>query len=220
MAVVWPSKNNFANGDVLTAANMNNIGDTLNVFNPTSATNGQIWVANGSGSGAYTTVASGGYTSLTSGTFTAGNTTLTLSSISSSYKHLYLEVWNMSFTASSPIIYVRLNNITSGSAYAWCQYGQTTTPALYSQAQTQNEFRIANGIAAGNKLSFQMFIPNYTQTQNIAYPANWFYASDNNDVIIGAGRVNNATPAAVNRIDIVASTSTFAGGSYELFGVN
>lgn len=59
MAVVWPSKNNFANGDVLTAANMNNIADTLNVFNPTSATNGQVWVANGAGSGAFGTVASG-----------------------------------------------------------------------------------------------------------------------------------------------------------------
>ena len=51
MAVVWPSKNNFANGDVLTASNMNNIADTLNVFNPTSATNGQIWVANVQGQG-------------------------------------------------------------------------------------------------------------------------------------------------------------------------
>lgn len=58
MAVVWPSKNNFANGDVLTASNMNNIADTLNVFNPTSATNGQVWTANGSGSGSYASIAS------------------------------------------------------------------------------------------------------------------------------------------------------------------
>lgn len=53
MAVVWPSKNNFVNGDVLTAANMNNIADTLNVFNPTSATNGQVWTANGTGGGSF-----------------------------------------------------------------------------------------------------------------------------------------------------------------------
>lgn len=59
MPVVWPSKNNFADGDVLSASNMNNIGDTLNVFNPTSATNGQVWVANGAGSGAFSTLGSG-----------------------------------------------------------------------------------------------------------------------------------------------------------------
>lgn len=58
MAVVWPSKNNFANGDVLTAANMNNIADTLNVFNPTSATAGQVWTANGSGSGSFQALSS------------------------------------------------------------------------------------------------------------------------------------------------------------------
>ena len=64
MAVVWPSKNNFANGDVLTATNMNNIGDTLNVFDPTSATNGQLWVADGAGSGSYQTVSAASFTEL------------------------------------------------------------------------------------------------------------------------------------------------------------
>ena len=59
MAVVWPSKNNFADGDVLTATNMNNIADTLNVFDPTSATNGQVWTANGSGGGSFAAPASG-----------------------------------------------------------------------------------------------------------------------------------------------------------------
>ena len=30
MASVWPAKNNYATGDVLTAANMNGVGDDLN----------------------------------------------------------------------------------------------------------------------------------------------------------------------------------------------
>lgn len=219
--MTWPTKTDFVDGDVLTAVQVNNIGTNLNEADPTGITDGYVLTADGAGGMGWEAIPpSGGYTSITSGTFTSGNTTLTLSSIPATYKHLYLMVWDFQFTASSPLIYVRINNVTSGARYAWCQYGQTTTPALYSQAQVQNEFRIANGITAGNTLNFQMFIPNYTQALEDAYPVQWNYASDNNDVIIGAGRVRIIPAAAINRIDIVASTSTFAAGSYELFGVS
>lgn len=219
--MAWPTKTDFVDGDVLSASQMNNIGTNLNLFNPTSATNGQVWLANGSGSGSYSTLTTGGYTSIASGTFTSGNTTLTLSSISGSYKHLYLSVYNLTFTASSPIIYVRLNNNSSGSYYSQFRYGSTTTPAVTSDATNLlNEWRIANGIASGNVLGFQLWIPNYTQTTDPTIRGNWNYFSNNNDGIVGAGRLNLLAGAAVNRIDVVASTSTFAGGSYILYGVN
>lgn len=222
--MAWPTKTDFVDGDVLTAAQVNNIGTNLNIFNPTSATNGQIWVADGSGSGSYTTIASGGYTSIASGTFTSGGTTLTLSSISGSYKHLFLSVYNMTFTASSPIIQFRLNNVSTifgSGAYSYSRYGQNTVPSLTSSATgAVAQVDVAPGVAAGNLLGFQLFIPNYTQTADTTQRFNWYYASNNNDNVGGVGRMNQASAAAVTRIDVLASTSTFAGGSYILYGVN
>lgn len=42
MAAGWPTKANYATGDVLTAANMNDLSGTVNYIDPTSATDGQV----------------------------------------------------------------------------------------------------------------------------------------------------------------------------------
>lgn len=57
--MTWPTKDDFVDGDVLTAAQVNNIADNLNLFDPTSATSGQVPVADGAGSVAWGGVASG-----------------------------------------------------------------------------------------------------------------------------------------------------------------
>lgn len=43
MAITWPAKNNFATGDVLTATQMNNIGDDLNDLNTRVTAAGGFW---------------------------------------------------------------------------------------------------------------------------------------------------------------------------------
>jgi len=53
--MTWPTKTDFVDGDVLTAAQVNNIGTNLNLYNPTSATAGQVPVADGAGSVAFGT---------------------------------------------------------------------------------------------------------------------------------------------------------------------
>jgi hypothetical protein len=53
--MTWPTKTDFVDGDVLTAAQVNNIGTNLNIFDPTSATVGQVWTADGAGSGSFAT---------------------------------------------------------------------------------------------------------------------------------------------------------------------
>lgn len=42
MAAGWPTKANYATGDVLSATNMNDLSGTVNYLDPTSATDGQI----------------------------------------------------------------------------------------------------------------------------------------------------------------------------------
>lgn len=74
--MAWPTKTTFVDGDVLTAAEVNNIGTNLNVFNPTSATNGQVWVANGAGSGAYGAAGFGAVMTPTSVTASSGTATI------------------------------------------------------------------------------------------------------------------------------------------------
>jgi len=57
--MTWPTKTDFVDGDVLTATQVNNIGTNLNLFDPTSATLGQVPVADGAGSVAWGAVAAG-----------------------------------------------------------------------------------------------------------------------------------------------------------------
>lgn len=47
MAITWPAKNNYATGDVLTAANMNGIGDDLNALFDNSFYAGKNKIING-----------------------------------------------------------------------------------------------------------------------------------------------------------------------------
>lgn len=42
MAAGWPTKANYATGDVLSATNMNDLSGTVNYIDPTSATDGQV----------------------------------------------------------------------------------------------------------------------------------------------------------------------------------
>ena len=218
MAVVWPSKNNFANGDVLTAANMNNIGDTLNVFNPTSATNGQIWVANGSGSGSYQTVSSASMTSLATGT--CSGTTITLSSISAAYKDLILEIYGIT-AGSAPAVSITVNNSTGNyiGAIQHCLNGTYgTSGSTYSDASLTNGSTIRN--AGGNNYG-RFFIPNYNNVTNrcqIVVTSAAEYGLVTYGSYQGIYNKRDVT-APINRIDIVSSVSMTAG-TYRLWGVN
>jgi hypothetical protein len=218
--MAWPTKTDFVDGDVLTAAQVNNIGTNLNLANPTGITDGYVLTANGAGSMGWEAIpASGGYTSIASGTFTNGATTLTLSSIPGSYKHLYLVVTNLKFTASSPVAQLRINNVSSANTYRYLRNMASTSSVVTNTATVTTMVEIAPGIAAGNSLGFQVFFPEYTQINDWPRRFSWYYGSDNNDCVMGVGQMQNAA-AAITRLDILASTSNFNTGNYVLYGVN
>lgn len=213
MAVVWPSKNNFANGDVLTASNMNNIADTLNVFNPTSATNGQVWVANGSGSGAYGTPA-GSFTSLSSGSLSTSQ--LDLQNISQAYRNLVLQLSNVTFSALNNW-FLRFNNLSTD--YTNQRILNGTTPSLLTAASGLQ--LDAGAFNVGDTFNILIVCPNYTITK-IPYAQYWVQSNraDGTPIQIGHGVRQSAT-AAISRLTVIASsTATFTAGTFTLWGQN
>jgi hypothetical protein len=230
MAVVWPSKNNFANGDVLTATNMNNIGDTLNVFNPTSATNGQVWTANGSGSGSYQTLSPASYTSLATGTISSA-TTVTISSISQAYTHVELWIFNISL-ATTDQLYVDMSNGTfPGGAGVFTSQtiniSNTTASGEGSQGTSGGFCRLILGdrnISASNTENFLLArFQNYssaTANRKLGYgfAAYRTGASPTQAMDTATGVGNLTTAAAYDQIRIFC-TSTITSGNWQLWGI-
>jgi hypothetical protein len=231
MAVVWPSKNNFANGDVLTATNMNNIGDTLNVFNPTSATNGQVWVANGSGSGAYATPA-GAFTLIQSISLTSG-TTQTISGIPGTYQQLFFRVLNCTVSGGPAGLRLQLNGVTTST---YKQAGR----AVYGSTIGTNNYEASSNItgnASGCWLTPGAFV---VDTTVLAQYSGWipFYASASTNyktvtavstgltsggVNHGIGEsiaYNNGITGAITSVAVNAAGATFTGGTFQLYGVS
>lgn len=219
MAVTWPSKADFANGDVLTATNMNNIGDTLNVFNPTSATNGQVWTANGSGSGSYTTLSSGAFTLLDSSSL-ATLTTKTVSGIAGTYRALYFSLENL-YAASTSYFSMNLN---TGGAYNSISFrqGPSNTTATTEATYDAGSFTVsgADGRAIGT-LSTQP-----TRIVGFVYD----YASDKKQPTIqlfinrypaasyATGGFQQTTGAAITSVKFDFS-SALTAGTLNLYGV-
>lgn len=213
MAVVWPSKNNFANGDVLTAANMNNIADTLNVFNPTSATNGQVWVANGSGSGAFSTPSLDSMTLLASGTFSSAN--FALGTTWSGYKQLRLICNGGSYTAGS-VFGFRLNGISTTS-YAWWYITPTAATTISNNVNQANY-----GLAAWNSSatfdSSVLDIHNCDVTNSpklfVAYTGRDSASFQQSSFLIGTANIS----AAITSMSMVNPFGT-SSATYRLFGI-
>ena len=217
MPVVWPSKNNFVNGDVLTAANMNNIADTLNVFNPTSATNGQVWQANGSGSGSYQTLSVNAYTLITSGNLGA---TINLTGISGTYRDLILNFRDFEVAGTSQLD-IRVNN-DSGNNYdftgqssnndqdlnyglttqaRWRVNGMTLTATNTNGSMTMKFYDYADS-GTGKLIGFWLGYKNETGTYNADYGVGYYR---------GAG--------AITQINIIPAINNFSSGTYALYGV-
>ena len=216
--MTWPTKDDFADGDVLTAAQVNNIADNLNIFDPTSATTGQIWTADGAGSGSYQTVASGAFSTLASGSLPTGTGTLTLSSISSAYKSLRLVMSAWSGTSTGEL-QVRVNNISTSSYSTLYWYGVST-------ANTQNVFAgtyipVGNyATTAAGTSTFVLDFPAYSESTKpmvLGYNIGSATAGSGWGQGWSLGQYNTA--AIVDRIDVILSTGNYDAGTYVLYGI-
>ena len=215
--MTWPTKDDFVDGDVLTAAQVNNIADNLNLFDPTSATSGQVPVADGAGSVAWG--ASGGMTELASGTFTAA---VTISSIPGTYKDLVLVINNMSLTGNAPLTL----DVTGATFYnKGILSDGTDTPRGYSYNAPGNAYwallsYAAPGAAQSNGHYYVCF-PNYAlSTGNKFAWATYTYVNASSQTEGGLFVVRIVKTGAITDLVISGEGVTPDAGTYKLFGVS
>jgi hypothetical protein len=166
----------------------------------------------------WTTAASGGGMTLLS-TTTLTSTGVTISSISGSYKHLFLMLNNVVGSASSEV-YIRFNGDTS-TAYGE-SYINNIAGTISGAAASRNSTFIGNTSTNtdwSNKFSGEMWVWRYTDTSQISY-------SISTRGYNGSGKTQrqleceyNAS-AAITSIIIGLDTGTFSSGTAYLYGVN
>jgi len=213
--MTWPTKTDFSDGDVLNAAQMNNIGTNLNEADPTGITDGYVLTADGAGGMGWEAVASsGGYSVIASGTLSGSS--FVLSSIPATYKHLYFVCDTITVDATNSW-YLRFNGFTSSSYRRQVVSGSTVvlTPSAVG-------WQVDNGFwTSGFTMNLDAWFPHYSVSrfQNCE-----FYSrsrrSDAAGHMFGHGQYAGGA-YVLNSIQLDSSSgATLTGGTYTLYGVS
>jgi len=217
--MTWPTKTDFVDGDVLTAAQVNNIGTNLNLADPTGITDGYVLTADGADSMGWEAASAGAYTLLDSSSL-ASLTTKTVSSIPGTYRALYFSLENM-YAGSTSYFSMNLN---TGGGYNVISFRQgpsnttTTTEASFNVGS----FTVPG--ASGREIGTVSTQP--TRIVGFVYD----YASDKKQVTIqlfinrypaasyATGGFQQTTGAAITSVKF-DFTSALTAGTLNLYGV-
>jgi hypothetical protein len=159
--------------------------------------------------------AAGGMTSIASGSLPTGTTTLTISSIPTTYNQLLLQIFNVKGVTNTNILRVRINNISTNT------YGAGTSGRLTSAVLTAIQFDGTNNTfdAASAEIFAQCSFPNYATTTGVKMGNFLWGSTDDNIYTDGLWTQVTQNTTAITRIDVVSSNSNFNGGTYVLYGV-
>ena len=244
MAAGYPVKVNYLTGDVLTAANLNDLAGTVNLYDPTAK--GDLFPATAADAvsrlavGANDTVltadsttatglkwaapaAGGGMTQLATGSM-AGVASLSITSISQSYKSLYLVVKNFYAGVSN-----NLRVFTSGYT------GATATFSVVENLMDNNTVSSVgangDGLARSGTLTANIDNLGFLAVifQDYANTTTYKGATYNCVMKSSAGNYLSVGSGFVNKLDGVTSiglqlgsgsVGNWTAGTYTLFGVN
>jgi hypothetical protein len=168
-----------------------------------------------------TPTAGGGFTTIASGSLPASST-LTLSSISSSYQDLYLIVRGY-YTGVESSPFIRFNNISTSN---YLNYMQFSTSASAVTQTSQTKITVNDAVqnfypsATNDASMFIVHIPNYanTTTNKFINTSVVFY-SNASTWQVGTIQSRFDTTSAIDRIDVITSTGgNFSGGNYTFLG--
>jgi hypothetical protein len=181
-------------------------------------TNGQVLTSNGTIPTWATPAGGGGFTSIATGSLSS--TTTTISSISQSYRHLYLLIRGAQVnTGALPCF--RLNGDAS-SLYSNFRITLDSTVLNLGGSLSFIRASGSNIPTSANNRAMVLQIENYTQTNQIK-PISARVAADTStgDSCTMVFSNYNST-AAITSIGITTDTGTptFSAGTYTLFGVN
>lgn len=177
---------------------------------------GQVLTVAG-GVPSWATAASGSFTELATGSLTSG-TTISLTTISSSYKTIELWIYGVNCAADFILTY-RLNN-DSGTSYRFSN--SFASSAVGAANETSGSFG-GNSIDSSGSATFRISIPNYAAASTYKNISVWSvgnHPTTSGDLVV-ANAVNGLfyNTAAISRID-VTSTQSFSSGTYKLWGIN
>lgn len=190
-------------------------------------TNGQVLTADSTAATglAWATASSGGMTQIATGTLSS--TGVTMSSIAGTYKALYLVLNNVQVNA---IVGLRLtvNGNTSGIYDGLTRDGRSgAVRDVYYTGESNIEWTYYRPVTGNNGNVWTIDFPNYASTDafktiNIIGEGN---CADGSGTGSGAPVLTNSlfaarTTSAITSITLGLSSSTYAGGTYTLYGVN
>lgn len=190
-------------------------------------TNGQVLTADSTTSTGlkWATAAAGGMTQIATGTLSGS--TATLGSIAGTYKDLRLVLDNVQVNA---IVGLRLRVNNSGSAVYDGFSSEGRNGAIreaYYTGETLIEWTYYRPVTGNNGNVYIIDFPNYAsstafKTIRIIGEGN---CADGSGTGAGLPVINNSdfavrTLTAISEINLSLSSSTFAGGTYTLYGVN
>lgn len=205
-------------GDIAYRSSTSNTNTRLGI-----GTSGQVLNVSSGGVPAWTTITTGSMTSIASGSLTGSSVSLT--SISGSYKQLKLILTSASLSANGQIV-IRFNTDT-GNVY--------NSVGVYAATGNKDTF---NGIAGSALIldaynarntdttnSYVLDLLNYTTTTSNKLVTNNSAAfnTDFSSYTSFFGSTNYVSNSAITSIQIIANYSgayTFDSGTYILYGVN
>lgn len=202
-------------GDISYASATANTNTRLGI-----GTTGQVLAVSG-GVPAWSTLTSGGYTLIS--TTTLSSTTTTISSIPSTYKHLFFTITNVNCSANDDLI-IRFNGNTSTN-YSVLDFGQTTAGTFGTGGAIALNRIAYSDFCSGNALpsTGQMFITNYTSTTATLKSITGNYMGRNttgSSFQRFAQGYYNQTSAISSITFQTNGTVTFTNGTVSLYGVS
>jgi hypothetical protein len=166
--------------------------------------------------------AGGGWTSIASGSLSTG--TLSLTSISQSYKNLRLVVRGMTIS-NAAAVQIRYNNISSGWYERAGVFNNVDTGTVFGNGnQTSWVISGNTNVKASAPVSLNVDFLDYANTTSdkmVQITSKFENSSTGEDnTVWAAGSYNNYDYSAISRIDMILSTGTYTAGTYILYGGN
>lgn len=208
--MTWPTKTDFADGDVLSAAQVNNIGTNLNEADPTGITDGYVLTADGAGGMGWEALPpSGSMTQIATGNLTGSSVTLT--SIPGTYEMLRLFLER---PIANTDIRMRINGQTSTLYYSKWSYIGT----LSYSTSNDSYFKIRQ--INGDSVWLQCDFPNYATTSSFKafLSTSWLTSSSAGEQVVGHYQ---SSINAITSIELFLNpVYSFTNGKYTLWGIS
>ena len=160
-------------------------------------------------------VAGGGMTSIASGNFSGAGSSLSITGIPSGYVNLYLVCSNFNTTGGAGSILIRFNSDTGGN-YA----NHNLKSGNLTQYVNGNEFNLNQDhtTTSNARFALNVLVSNYADTTAYKQVSAQFFKGDaDGDFSSGFGGWIDTN--AITSIQIGTSGGTYAGGTYNLYGV-